>query len=71
MPARHRYHQWSRGSNVLPPVWYLLLAFCAIMGVLTWYLRNLTDDENWIKVSAGFGICGMIALVVWTFSLDI
>ncbi len=41
------------------------------MGVATWYLRNLTEDENWIKVSAGFGICGMIALVVWTFSLDI
>lgn len=56
---------------MLPPAWYLLLAFCAIMGVVTWYLRNLTGDENWIKVSAGLGICGMIALVAWTFTLDI
>ena len=50
------------------PLWYVLWAFVAIFGVLTWYLRNFTRRVQATKLSAMLGVISMITLVTWTWT---
>ncbi|MDP6907087.1 MAG: hypothetical protein QF440_06685 [Candidatus Thalassarchaeaceae archaeon] len=56
---------------MLPGAWWFLLAMCSILGVATWYLRNFTEHDNAVKLTAYSGIACMLALVFWTFTLDV
>ena len=50
------------------PLWYILWAFVAIFGVLTWYLRNFTQRVQATKLSAMLGVISMLTLVIWTWT---
>jgi hypothetical protein len=50
------------------PLWYILWAFVAIFGVLTWYLRNFTQRVQATKLSAMLGVISMLSLVTWTWT---
>ena len=50
------------------PLWYILWAFVAIFGVLTWYLRNFTQRVQATKLSAMLGVISMLTLVTWTWT---
>ena len=50
------------------PLWYILWAFVAVFGVLTWYLRNFTQRVQATKLSAMLGVISMITLVTWTWT---
>ena len=58
-------------AHVLPNAWWILLSLCSILGVLTWYLRNFTERDELMRLSAFTGIALMVALVCWTFTLDV
>ncbi|MEE3083700.1 MAG: hypothetical protein VX320_06420 [Candidatus Thermoplasmatota archaeon] len=55
----------------LPGAWWVLLTICSILGVTTWYLRHFTERDELMRLSAFTGIAVMIALVCWTFTLDV
>ena len=42
-----------------------------MLGVATWYLRNFTERDELVRLSAFSGIACMISLVVWTWTLDL
>ncbi|MEC9090163.1 MAG: hypothetical protein VYC11_02220 [Candidatus Thermoplasmatota archaeon] len=55
----------------MPSGWWLLMSLCSFFGVLTWYLRNFTNRDDMLRISAFTGIACMLSLLFWTLSMDL
>tara|TARA_B100000003_G_C10638064_1_gene253863 strand:- start:267 stop:446 length:180 start_codon:yes stop_codon:yes gene_type:complete len=56
--------------NELPVVWYYLLAFVSIFGVLTWILDKFSNKDNLKKISAILGVISMLSLLYVTYTTE-
>ncbi|MFL2977099.1 MAG: hypothetical protein ACJZ49_06100 [Candidatus Thalassarchaeaceae archaeon] len=53
-----------------PPLWWLILAICSLLGVVTWWGRNFTDRREFTIFTAILGSSLMVVLVIWTWMSD-
>ncbi|MBN17406.1 MAG: hypothetical protein CMB37_04535 [Euryarchaeota archaeon] len=61
----------GRTRHHMPSGWWLLMSLCSFFGVLTWYLRNFTNRDDMLRISAFTGIACMLSLLFWTLSMDL
>ncbi len=55
----------------LPALWYFLLFFVNLCGVVSWYLRNYTERVEMLRFVAISGVISMITLLIWTLRMDV
>ena len=49
-----------------PGAWYALWVMVMVFGVLTWFLRNVTERVEATRLSALLGVMSMLTLLSWT-----